>query len=194
VHVFTVSVAMVHDMPFSLSSIRSRTSNQFASTSSVLPARWLPSLALPTAQSPDFIHQPPADRPDPQYLHDAPEVPYSFPKRPFPDISSDSQFLGQLSQYIQQGIMNHYTGNFPSGHQIIDQFAGVPAQYPEGQFYTLSAPPVTPVSGALGSIAKHDDLRCVPRLLCEMAAGGRPGYSGSKQQSSPFINRDTLLS
>lgn len=29
---------------------------------------------------------------------------------------------------------------------------------------------------ALGSIARHDDLRCVPRLLCEVTSGGKPGY------------------
>jgi hypothetical protein len=108
----------------------------------------------------------------------------------------DNQFLGQLGQYIQQGIMAQYTGDSLTGHQIFNQFAGVPGQYPGGQFYTPSAPAVAPVSSALTSIAMHDDLRCVPRLLCEIAAGGRPGYPGNTQQASPvpFLSRDTLLS
>lgn len=196
-NVLIISLAMLHDIPISPSLIQFCTSYKSASTScSVLSARWLPSLASPAAQPPDFINELPADRPNPQHLYYVPEVPHSFPKRPIPDTFPHSQFLGQLGQYIQQGVANHYIGNFPAGQQIFNQFAGVQGQYPEGQFYTPSAPPVTPVRGALASIATHDDLRCVPRLLCEVAAGGRPGYSGSKQQDSsvPFVNRDTLLS
>jgi hypothetical protein len=173
------------------------TSYQSASTKcSVLPARWLPSLALPTAQPPDLIHDFPAEYSNPQQLQYVPEVPHLFPKRPIPDTFSDSQFLGQLGQYIQQGLVNHCTGNSPIGHQIFNQFAGAIGQYPGGQFYTPTSPQVTPASSALASIAMYDDLRCVPRLLCEIAAGGRPGYSGSKQQDSPvpFVTRDTLLS
>jgi hypothetical protein len=188
---------MLHAIPISPSLIQFCTSYQTASTKcSVLPARWLPSLALPTAQSPNFINELPADRPNPQDSYYVPEIPHSFPKRPIPDTFPDSQFLGQLGQYIQQGIVNHYTGSSPTGHQIFNQFTGAPGQYPGGQFYTPSAPLVTPVGSALASIAMHDDLRCVPRLLCETAAGGRPGYSGSKQQDTPvpFVNRDTLLS
>lgn len=105
-----------------------------------------------------------------------------FPGRPIPGTFSGGQFLEQLGQ----GIVNHYTGNFPSGSPVPGQFAG-------GQLY---APSARPVGSALASIAMYDDLKCVPRLLCELAAGGRPGHSGSKQQDSvlPFINKDTMLS
>ncbi|XP_001950236.1 protein pygopus [Acyrthosiphon pisum] len=55
---------------------------------------------------------------------------------------------------------------------------------------------------ALSSISEHDDLRCVPRLLCEVSSGTRPGYyqqSGyyqqqQQQQSSiPFLTKDALI-
>lgn len=55
---------------------------------------------------------------------------------------------------------------------------------------------------ALSSISQHDDLRCVPRLLCEVSSGTRPssgyyqqpGYYQQQQQSSvPFLSRDALI-
>jgi hypothetical protein len=106
--------------------------------------------------------------------------------------------LGQLSQYIQQGIASHYTGHSPFGQQIFNQFPGALGQNPGEQFNTPHFPPggSSSLTGALASIATHDDLRCVPRLLCEIAAGGRPGYSVSNQRDSvlPFVNSETLRS
>lgn len=55
---------------------------------------------------------------------------------------------------------------------------------------------------ALTSISEHDDLRCVPRLLCEVSSGTRPGYNQQsgyyqqqqQQQSSiPFLTKDALI-
>lgn len=57
---------------------------------------------------------------------------------------------------------------------------------------------------ALSSISEHDDLRCVPRLLCEVSSGTRPGYNQQfgyyqqqqqlQQQSSiPFLTKDALI-
>lgn len=56
---------------------------------------------------------------------------------------------------------------------------------------------------ALSSISEHDDLRCVPRLLCEVSSGTRPGYNQQsgyyqqqyqQQQSSiPFLSKDALI-
>ncbi|XP_049806717.1 uncharacterized protein LOC126249110 [Schistocerca nitens] len=40
---------------------------------------------------------------------------------------------------------------------------------------------------ALDSIVRNDDLRCVPRLVCEFAAGSRSA------QQLPFVNADFLL-
>ncbi|XP_076175969.1 uncharacterized protein LOC143151074 isoform X2 [Ptiloglossa arizonensis] len=37
---------------------------------------------------------------------------------------------------------------------------------------------------ALSSISRHDDYKCVPRILCEMASGKLPGRSLGKQTSS----------
>jgi hypothetical protein len=120
-----------------------------------------------------------------QLSHYIPQVPHLYPDTPIPGTFSP-QFFGQLGQNFQQGIVNHYTGNFPFGPQI-------PSQFPGGQVFP---PPVRPVGSALASIAMYDDLKCVPRLLCEIAAGGKPGQSVGKLQDSllPFLNRDTLLS
>ncbi|KAL4719093.1 hypothetical protein ACJJTC_015460 [Scirpophaga incertulas] len=46
------------------------------------------------------------------------------------------------------------------------------------------------VSEALSSIAIHDDLQCVPRLLCEAAGGGSVGSSNLLQSIAniqPFL-------
>jgi hypothetical protein len=120
--------------------------------------------------------------PDPS--HYVSQVPQLFPdKGPVPATFSGGHFLGQLSQ----GIQNPYTGSLPFGSQF-------PGQFPGGQ---LHAPPVRPVGSALASIATNDDLKCVPRIMCEIAAGGRPGHSSSSKQQQPalpFLTSDTLLS
>lgn len=58
----------------------------------------------------------------------------------------------------------------------------------------------TTLAAALSSIARHDDLRCVPRILCEVTAGTLPEKSSAsrphkqKQQSTlPFLSKDTLI-
>ncbi|VVC35989.1 Hypothetical protein CINCED_3A025132 [Cinara cedri] len=77
---------------------------------------------------------------------------------------------------------------------------GVPPPYPGGlgQYPQQSGSVVQ----ALTSIAQHDDLRCVPRLLCEVSSGARPSSSGyyrpgqyyQQQQSSvPFLSKDALI-
>jgi len=154
---------------------------------------------LPNFATPHNVQQFPAQGPKPHQPRYKRQVPNLFAERPFPDTFSGIPLFGQLSQHIlQQGTASHYTGHSPSGQQIFNQFAGVLGQNPGEQFYNPLVPPVGPASltGALASIAMHDDLRCVPRLLCEIAAGGRPGYSGSNQRDSvlPFVNRETLRS
>lgn len=39
---------------------------------------------------------------------------------------------------------------------------------------------------ALSSISQYDDRKCVPRILCEVATGVKPGSSGYKQNYSDF--------
>lgn len=57
--------------------------------------------------------------------------------------------------------------------------------------------PQTSFIGALNSIAKYDDLRCVPRLLCEITSGGRnsiygPHKNRKESSSSSLISRDVV--
>ena len=157
------------------------------------PLRLLPNFAIPHS-----VQQFPAQGPKPQQSRYIRQVPNLFAERPIPDTFPGSPFVGQLSQHIQQGIASHYTGHSPFGQQIFSQFPGVLGQNPGEQFYTPLVPPGGPASlaGALTSIAMHDDLRCVPRLLCELAAGGRPGNSVSNQRDSVLsvVNRDILPS
>ena len=37
---------------------------------------------------------------------------------------------------------------------------------------------------ALSSISRYDDLKCVPRLLCEVASGSMPGSLAYRQSPS----------
>ncbi|XP_014215815.1 uncharacterized protein LOC106644696 isoform X2 [Copidosoma floridanum] len=51
-----------------------------------------------------------------------------------------------------------------------------------GSFTTLTRPGFN-LFGALSSIAQYDDLKCVPRILCEIASGSMPGSAGYRQNS-----------
>lgn len=86
------------------------------------------------------------------------------------------------------------------------EFLGVrPPPYPHGPYPGPSRYPQqqNSVLQALGSISQHDDLRCVPRLLCEVSSGTRPssgyyqpGYYQQQQQqqsSIPFLTKDALI-
>nr|XP_012135249.1 PREDICTED: uncharacterized protein LOC100880222 [Megachile rotundata] len=48
---------------------------------------------------------------------------------------------------------------------------------------------------ALSTISRHDDYKCVPRILCEMASGKLPGRSIGKQLSGffDFFGRNTIM-
>lgn len=66
---------------------------------------------------------------------------------------------------------------------------------PQGAYpgYPYPRPPGVSLASALQSVARYDDAQCVPRLLCELTAGGRPG-SAKQNEALPFVNRDTLVS
>ena len=49
------------------------------------------------------------------------------------------------------------------------------------------------LTNALGSIARHDDRQCVPRILCEVASGSRPGGARDLPSSPGFIGRMGLI-
>lgn len=121
--------------------------------------------------------------------------------------------LGNLLGLLGQGGLGQ--GNFGpnfnyGGAGNLGQFGqnglGSPVPYP----YPPRPPTQRPIPGssyqqqslfgALYSISQYDDLRCVPRLLCEVTAGSRPGGSyypsyGQNQQASvlPFLSKDSLV-
>ncbi|KAG8336598.1 hypothetical protein J6590_042119 [Homalodisca vitripennis] len=70
-------------------------------------------------------------------------------------------------------------------------------QYPQGYPGQGLVPSPSSLVGALSSIARYDDLRCVPRLLCEVASGARPGSYGyqtySQESPVPFLSKDALV-
>ncbi|XP_075227248.1 uncharacterized protein LOC142327795 [Lycorma delicatula] len=73
-----------------------------------------------------------------------------------------------------------------------------PAQLHPGGIPLGGGYPSNSLYGALSSIAQFDDLRCVPRLLCEVAAGSRPGSSYTSTSSStagpiPFLSKDAVI-
>lgn len=90
-----------------------------------------------------------------------------------------------------------FLGNLPPDAAYGQSYPGGPGQYPQSNS----------VLQALTSISRHDDLRCVPRLLCEVSSGARPSSSGyyqpgyyyqqqqqQQQQSTiPFLSKDALV-
>lgn len=85
---------------------------------------------------------------------------------------------------------------YPPNHPYFQPYQQFPGGYP-GQGIS---PNPNSLVGALSSIARYDDLRCVPRLLCEVAAGARPGsygsypsYSQQQQSPVPFLSKDALV-
>uniref|UniRef100_A0A0A9XVU0 Attachment protein G3P n=2 Tax=Lygus hesperus TaxID=30085 RepID=A0A0A9XVU0_LYGHE len=129
--------------------------------------------------------------------------------------SSIGDFVGQLTNLINQ---NGGLGNLASGLQQAaaqggsdnsgfglyqppgappvltgPSFSGnKPPQYPGPPYYQGPSPGHPGFLNALSSIARYDDLKCVPRLLCEVTSGGKPGYAGTTQ-SVPTNNKDTLI-
>ncbi|XP_022189932.2 uncharacterized protein LOC111048365 [Nilaparvata lugens] len=124
---------------------------------------------------------------------------YGFPPRPPPPgglpPGGGSPFGGipPPGGYPQGGGV---PGGYPQG-------GGVPGGYPQPPAYPGALGGYAPTSlyGALASIAQYDDLRCVPRLLCEVAAGARPGsnnynnYGSQSQQAGPFpfLTKDAVV-
>ncbi|KAK6621785.1 hypothetical protein RUM44_001592 [Polyplax serrata] len=67
------------------------------------------------------------------------------------------------------------------------------SRQPQDLYYSHNNGLSLGVYEALLSITRNDDLECVPRLLCEAAAGGSPGYSGrdvkfDKESLTKFIS------
>ncbi|XP_078049299.1 uncharacterized protein LOC144476359 [Augochlora pura] len=78
----------------------------------------------------------------------------------------------------------HQTASFPA-----DTTSGYyQSNYPaiSGGMFDLPAGFRLNLLDALSTISSHDDYKCVPRILCEMASGKLPGRSLSKQTSNFF--------
>ncbi|KAL1455631.1 hypothetical protein WDU94_009713 [Cyamophila willieti] len=143
------------------------------------------------------------------------------------DNETIQNFIRQLVGLVNQGTSALVGSNGLSGLQGIDGYQrpidSSNLDYPDRQFgqngvdypvpYPYPARPPTQrpyplgsyqqqsLFGALYSISQYDDLRCVPRLLCEVTAGTRPGgpyygsYYGQNQQPSilPFLSKESLV-
>ncbi|XP_076303915.1 uncharacterized protein LOC143222002 [Lasioglossum baleicum] len=78
----------------------------------------------------------------------------------------------------------HQTTSFPA-----DTASGYyQSNYPavSGGMFDLPAGFRLNLLNALSTISSHDDYKCVPRILCEMASGKLPGRSLGKQTSNFF--------
>nr|CAD7261460.1 unnamed protein product [Timema shepardi] len=110
--------------------------------------------------------------------------------------SGIGQFLQGAGQFFGQKPVP-YPGNYGlyPPQQNLGHYPGEIGSYPGGdvQYPGSEDSQGTSLIGALSSIARYDDLKCVPRLLCEVAAGGKPGNTGKQDSIIPFLSRDSLL-
>ncbi|XP_014239586.1 uncharacterized protein LOC106661003 isoform X2 [Cimex lectularius] len=123
--------------------------------------------------------------------------------------NSISDFVGQLTNlFNQNGGLGSVLQQGPDGGFGLYPATQKPFPqrypYPNDRPYPV-APPYAPyprpppgpqgqsLFSALASIARYDDLRCVPRLLCEVTSGSKPGQIGSQQSTAPLTTKDSLL-
>lgn len=105
------------------------------------------------------------------------------------------------SAYLQNGGGGDRPYPPPGFYPGPSGFLGGQPPYPYPGQYPNRYPEQNSILQALSSISRHDDLRCVPRLLCEVSSGTRPGYyqppgyyQQQQQQSSiPFLTKDALI-
>ncbi|BES93832.1 Hypothetical protein NTJ_06641 [Nesidiocoris tenuis] len=109
--------------------------------------------------------------------------------------------IGNLAQGLQQAagpqIDNNGFGLLqrPGGPPILTgpTYSGQDKPYPPPGYYRPPYPGGHPgFVNALSSIVRYDDLKCVPRLLCEVTSGGKPGYAG-QTASSGSSSKETLV-
>ncbi|XP_053973285.1 uncharacterized protein LOC128873615, partial [Hylaeus volcanicus] len=86
-------------------------------------------------------------------------------------FNEDSSLLHQTSTYPADTTSSHYQSNYP---------------ITSGGTFNLSPGFQLNLFDALSSISRHDDYKCVPRILCEMASGKLPGRSLAKQTPGLF--------
>lgn len=99
--------------------------------------------------------------------------------------------------YLQNGGGGLYP--YPGPQDLRPGFLGGRPPYlgpPPGRY-----PEQNSILQALSSISQHDDLRCVPRLLCEVSSGTRPSsgyyqpssYYQQQQSTIPFLTKDAFI-
>ncbi|KOX73765.1 hypothetical protein WN51_13843 [Melipona quadrifasciata] len=90
-------------------------------------------------------------------------------------------FVDVLSSIFNNAVTPHQGSSLPAYSTSDYQ----QSNYPSG---TAGPPPGFQLNllDALSTISSHDDYKCVPRILCEMASGKLPGRSLGKQGSGFF--------
>lgn len=87
--------------------------------------------------------------------------------------------------------------NYRPGRPILDPSGGGGYGFNQYPDYPGSYGPSGPFNSglieALNSISQYDDLRCVPRLLCEIATGSKPGNGDYKASTLQDFGKNTLL-
>ncbi|KAL1131656.1 hypothetical protein AAG570_011269 [Ranatra chinensis] len=124
---------------------------------------------------------------------------------------SVTNFLGQLTSLInsngglgpaiQQAVGGAGSAygqqNYQQQQQAYQQQQEAYQQQQQYQQHQQYPPPYLRPNGFLGalaSIARYDDLKCVPRLLCEVTSGSKPGgYDGKDNSLIPFASKDSLI-
>lgn len=128
---------------------------------------------------------------------------YQYPT-PTGDHSVESPFQQQLPSnwQTQDSYLNNNSPFHPGQEQsplfnkplppgTLPVRPGLPVGFQPISF----AYPQTSFVGALYSIATYDDLRCVPRLLCEVTSNGRKNDASKKGNKPfvPFLSRDAIV-
>ncbi|KAK0174096.1 hypothetical protein PV328_007209 [Microctonus aethiopoides] len=119
----------------------------------------------------------------------------------FPKLSQSREHSPHNPQYFQS--LNHQTPinlhrgpSYPMNHQ--EYYKYPPALPPGYQPLTSDSASTSGIFGislvdALFSISQYDDLKCVPRIICEVATGVIPGNNHfltavGSSDSSPLLN------
>ncbi|XP_076620366.1 uncharacterized protein LOC143341364 [Colletes latitarsis] len=109
--------------------------------------------------------------------------------------NTKSQWNGSTGRQIS--FTDVFANFFNEDQSLLHQSASLPADttsgYYQSNYPTISGGTFDSSPGfqlnlfdALSSISRHDDYKCVPRILCEMASGKLPGRSLAQQTSSLF--------
>lgn len=114
--------------------------------------------------------------------------------------SFNEQNFQEYSGYNQEGY-GQQNYNLAQQKYYGPSYFGPDSQYGDQYFQGIARPVnyIRPQSRepsfleALTSITRHDDLRCVPRLLCEVTSAGKVGSSESQNSIISFINKDSLV-